>query len=74
MSFLNIFYHIHGIFAEKSIEKTFSFEKYRAKYRVPLSSLLFQNCTVIGTVVSFLAKYQYRYRVTFKVPSAHLYQ
>jgi len=35
------FYNIHDIFAEKSIEKIFSFEKYRAKYREPLSSLLF---------------------------------
>jgi len=66
MPFLNVFYNIHDIFAQKSIEKTFSFEKYRAKYRVSLSSLLFFKCTVIGTVVSFLAKYQYHIDVTFK--------
>jgi len=36
-----MFYNIHDIFAEKSIEKIFSFEKYRAKYWVQLSSLYF---------------------------------
>jgi len=57
MPLLNVFHNIHGIFAKKSIEKNFSFEK----YRVPLSSLLSLKCTVIGTVVTFLAKYQYQY-------------
>jgi len=39
------FYSINEIFAEKSIEKIFSFEK----YRVPLSSLLFKTVPIIIT-------------------------
>jgi len=58
---LNVFYNIYGIFAEDSIEKIFSFEM----YRVPLSLILFKKCSVIGTVVTFLPKYQYRYRRYF---------
>jgi len=65
MPCLNVFYNINDVFSEKSMKKIFLFENYRAKYRVLLSSLLFLNCIVIGTVVIFLAKYQYRYRRYF---------
>ena len=42
------------------------------QYRVTISSLLFQKCTVIDTDGTVLAKYCYQYRRYFKVPSAQL--
>jgi len=76
MPFLNSFYNIHKIFAEKSIEKTF---------RLKSTNKLNTSNIIIDT---FLKMYHYRYRcyffskvsvpntdivITFKVSSAHLW-
>ena len=57
-------------FAEKKSE-IFYLKSTENWYRVPLSSLLFNECTVIGTGDTFLAKY--RYLCFFKEPSAQLW-